>query len=219
MKFSVLPLAAGLVLAASASHAAVIKPDTAIASSQFSAAYSPTRTIDGSGLPSPTDISAAHADYTSASNHWTTAAAGGPVGQWIEWGFTAPATVGAIYIWNHRSNGVASNSGYEPTVFDLTFYDSSNVVLASFDNLSLLPDNAFAQRFDFAQMSDVSRVRFDIRAVQSSPNYTGLAEVAFDTDSFLSAPIPEPATWAMMIIGFAGVGAALRARREQPFAG
>jgi hypothetical protein len=30
------------------------------------------------------------------------------------------------------------------------------------------------------------------------------------------APVPEPATWAMMLMGFAGIGAAMRRRRRVP---
>lgn len=38
---------------------------------------------------------------------------------------------------------------------------------------------------------------------------------AFEVANFSVAAVPEPATWAMMIIGFAGIGAALRTRRLQ----
>lgn len=58
----------------------------------------------------------------------------------------------------------------------------------------------------------------------TGPNITTL-EFAFDTpigdikqvrvrDLTTPPPIPEPATWAMMILGFGGVGAVLRRRRE-----
>jgi PEP-CTERM motif-containing protein len=32
--------------------------------------------------------------------------------------------------------------------------------------------------------------------------------------SFLQSPVPEPATWAMMLIGFGGMGVAMRRRRR-----
>ncbi len=32
------------------------------------------------------------------------------------------------------------------------------------------------------------------------------------------APVPEPATWAMMLLGFAGIGAVMRRRRRRVFA-
>jgi hypothetical protein len=101
------------------------------------------------------------------------------------------------------------------TVFDLTLFDGSNNILLSLNDQALAPDNAFAQRIDFALTSNVSRVRFDIEAVQSSPNFTGLAEVAFDTQSYLAPAIPEPASWLMLITGFGLTGAAMRRRASR----
>jgi hypothetical protein len=34
----------------------------------------------------------------------------------------------------------------------------------------------------------------------------------------IGAAVPEPATWAMMIVGFGGVGALMRRRRVTAFA-
>ncbi|MEW5685742.1 MAG: PEPxxWA-CTERM sorting domain-containing protein [Pseudomonadota bacterium] len=42
-----------------------------------------------------------------------------------------------------------------------------------------------------------------------SPHFFAVDRVAFQT-----APIPEPSTWAMMILGFGAAGAALRRRRN-----
>ena len=36
--------------------------------------------------------------------------------------------------------------------------------------------------------------------------------------SFMSAPLPEPATWAMMLLGFGGIGLAMRRRRRPALA-
>lgn len=41
---------------------------------------------------------------------------------------------------------------------------------------------------------------------------------SFEFDSLAGAAVPEPATWAMMILGLGGVGAALRRRRSAAFA-
>lgn len=202
--------AIGLFAAASPAAAAIIKPTGAAASSSFSSGYLPTFTIDGSGLSGGgLDPSEEHATYVPG-NHWTSAA-GNPVGQWIDWTFSAPQTLGAAYIWNHRSNGVAANPNYEPTLFNLTLFDAAGGVLGSFVNVSLLPDVASAQRIDFALTANVSRVRFDVLQTQGSTPYTGLAEVAFDTQSFAGA-VPEPASWAMMIGGFGLIGGTLRRR-------
>lgn len=208
-------LCASLGYAASAS-AAVIKPSSATASSEFNSAFAPVHTINGSGLTgSGTDPDEAHATY-DFSNHWTTAAGTNPLNQWIQWFFDTPQTLGAAYIWNHRSNGIAANSGYEPTTFDLNFYGAGNAVLLSMDEVALAPDTATAQQIDFALLNGVTSVRFDVEGTQSSTTYTGLAEVAFDTESFVTA-IPEPKTWAMLLAGFFAVGSALR-RRNAGFA-
>lgn len=213
MKHGILPLAAAAAaMLPGAAGATIIKPTGATASTVFSASYLPTFTIDGSGLPNPTDITAAHASYTTG-NHWTTARGTDPLAQWIDWTFAAPQTIGAAYIWNHRSNNIASNPGYDVTSFDLTFFDLADNVLLVLNDRALAPDTALAQRIDFALVTGVSRIRFDIEGVQSSPSFTGLAEVAFDTRSFVTDPIPEPATWALMISGFAIAGAAARRRR------
>ena len=47
-------------------------------------------------------------------------------------------------------------------------------------------------------------------------NYSGSSNIAvYSTkDKPFDVPVPEPATWAMMIIGFGGVGAMVRRRRE-----
>ena len=34
----------------------------------------------------------------------------------------------------------------------------------------------------------------------------------------VTAGVPEPATWALMLVGFGGLGAALRSRRSRPVA-
>jgi PEP-CTERM motif len=51
---------------------------------------------------------------------------------------------------------------------------------------------------------------------EGTPVVTG-ANFSFGTSGVFPAPggVPEPATWAMMIIGFGGVGAVIRRRRGQ----
>jgi hypothetical protein len=44
----------------------------------------------------------------------------------------------------------------------------------------------------------------------------GLDNIRYDVQAFVQASVPEPATWAMMILGFGGVGALLRHRRPRP---
>lgn len=186
-------LAAGLMLAVPA-QATVINADTVSASSVFNSNYLAENTINGSGLGGadlnvvdPTTI--AHDDYAEG-NHWTTSGSS-PTDQWIRWAFDTDQTLGGIYVWNHRSNVISANSGYEPTLFDLTLYDSSDAVLLNLNNVALLPDTAVAQLIGFNTLvSGISSILFEIEAVQSSPSYTGLAEVRFETDLVSSVPLP-----------------------------
>ncbi|MCC6540085.1 MAG: PEP-CTERM sorting domain-containing protein [Bryobacterales bacterium] len=205
-------LAALMLAGAATAQAAVITPDTASASSEFSTQYRALYTIDGSGFAGPVTPSSLHADYAT-NNHWTTDGTA-PLDEFIDWGFNAPQTLGTIYIWNHRSNIIANNSGYEVTLFDLMLFDSANNILLNLDNVSLLPDTDASQAIAFTLTNNVSRVRLAVEQTQSSTNYTGLAEVRFDTTSVgASSPVPEPSTYGMAAVAMAVFGWARRRRR------
>lgn len=195
--------AAAVALWVTQASAVTLSADTATASSEFSSGYLAVNTINGTGLSSNTAVGEAHADY-AFGNHWTTAQGTDPLDAWISWGFNSGQDVGGIYIWNHRSNVISSNGGYEPILFDLEIFDSSNASLALFDDVALGANTAFAQAFNFGQVfSDVTLITFRVEAVESSPSYTGLAEVAFDTAAIaggtaLTAPVPLPGGMAML---------------------
>lgn len=94
------------------------------------------------------------------------------------------------------------------TVLTLTaFTTAGQQVQQAFD----IPSNGFfylnatggdlIDRFSFAANGSVE----DVRQIRIG----GVQEIGEQ----VSAAVPEPATWAMMILGFGGLGAALRARR------
>lgn len=206
------------MLATSGTQAATFSADTAVANSIFSSDYVAENTINGSGLPGgfgPTDT---HADYAQG-NHWTSNGAS-PTDEYIEWGFSSVKTVGGLYIWNHLSNIIASNSVYEPISFDLTFKDGGGGTLLEFEAVSLTPDtNGASESFTLsAPLSNVGSVLFEVKATQGSPTYTGLAEVLFSdsviagADVTLNAvPLPAPA-W-LLLAGMAGMAGVRRLRR------
>lgn len=207
MKTNTLILLASLAVS-NVVQAALIIPDTATASSEFNSNYLAVNTINGSGMPVGYDTASAHADYAT-NNHWTTAS-GDVIGATIDWGFDTPTTLGQIFIWTHRSNIIAANSGYEPTRFDLELFDDSNGSLLLWENVALAPDTAFAQGFTFPTLiDDVSTVRFTVRETQlSTTNFTGLAEVAFTA-------VPEPSSTLLLGAGFSLFLLTSR-RRTQP---
>ena len=161
-------------------NSSIIQPDTAVASSEYSSSYQATNTIDGSGLSDPLLGSNTVHDLYRPGNHWTSAGTA-PRDQLIDWGFNTPQNLDEIYIWNHQSTvGPAANPGYDVTLFDLTLFDAADNILLTLDDVALQPDTNAAQTFSFGQtVANVSRVRFEIEDVQSSTNYTGLAEVGF----------------------------------------
>ena len=213
-------------MTAVAGHAATVGADTASASSEFSGSYIAENTINGTGLSTTGDPTASHGIYLRG-NHWTTAR-GGVDGAFIEWGNPAPDRLGGLYIWNHRSTtsaggGVANNTNYEPTLFDLEFRDASDTVLRSFTDQSIAPDTDLAQAFTMTSiLAGVSTVKFTVKQVQGTTPFTGLAEVLFD-DSVITGPnvtelgasttppVPLPAAaWFLL----AAIGGLFMARRK-----
>lgn len=199
-----------LLALASASQALMFQPDSATALSQFSGGYDIGNAIDGSGLPLGFGPSSVHATYASG-NHWTTASNAINNGTAkATFAFNNDVTIGTFYMWNHLSNGVASNSLYAVTLFDLVLKDSGNNVLYSILNQSALPNVHTAQSFGFAPVSGVRTVEFSILANGQPTNnsYTGVAEVAFDTES-----VPEPTVMGILGLGLVGL---VKRRKSNP---
>ena len=103
--------------------------------------------------------------------------------------FNGPDGLGSKVIWNF----------YEATTLNFTnsFYGS------------VLAPNAAMSNSNFIQGS-VAASALDQRGAIQMSNYTG--KLAF---ADLQNAVPEPATWAMMILGFGGIDAVLRRRRKQ----
>lgn len=209
-----LVVAAAAALLPALAGATLVRPDSAVAGSEFSSAYDVASAIDGSGLPAGFDPTDLHATYTT-NNHWTTKTGAIAAGQaWAEFSFDELQTLGQFHLWNHRSNGVASNPYYAVTRFDLVFKDAAGATLRVLDDLAAVGGlgSGAAQTFAFAPVTGVKTVRLVIEANSTPPgwtgvNYTGVAEVAFDTTS----PVPEPAT---ALTAAAGLAALLLRRRR-----
>lgn len=188
---------------ASVASAQLFQPDSATATSTFSASYDIGNTIDGSGLPANFTPADAHANY-AVNNHWTTASGAlGANNAAASFFFTSPVTIGTFHMWNHRSNVIAADPGYAVTRFDLRLFDSSNNEIFSLLNQTATPNVAIAQSYLFAPVANVSRVDFRVLANNGSTQYTGLAEVAFEA-------VPTPGALALM-----GLGGLLAARRRR----
>lgn len=173
---------AALTLGISATASAqLFQPDGATAGSEFSGLYDIGNTLDGSGLALPFTIFTPHATYAT-NNHWTTKSGALQAGNaWASFTFNTNRTIGTFHMWNHRSNGIASDPGYAVTLFDLKMYDARGTLLFALLNQAATPNVAVAQSFCFEPVDGVRRVDVVILDNNGSPNYTGLAEVAFDS--------------------------------------
>jgi hypothetical protein len=180
-------IAAGSCVAVA--QAQFVRPNGAAATSEFSSLYTAGNAINGSGLPVGFGPNSAHADYAT-NNHWTTAT-NQTIGQSATFTFTTPRTLGAFHMWAHRSNNIASNPDYEVTLFDLVFRNSASSTIATFSNVSALPNVAVAQTYALPRIDNVASVQFIVRATvngNTSP-FTGLAEVAFDGCIAVGTPV------------------------------
>ncbi|MBN8815554.1 MAG: PEPxxWA-CTERM sorting domain-containing protein [Sphingomonas sp.] len=83
------------------------------------------------------------------------------------------------------------------------------VIYAGSNTGSTVLDNAIAPLTTDAGAATPAGVSFDLGAGSSNAGLTG-----FSGGSDAVVPVPEPATWAMMLVGFGAVGGMLRSRRK-----
>ncbi len=102
--------------------------------------------------------------------------------------------------------------------FDWGSLDSYNtlVIHGSFADITVIPGTAsFPNDANGNQFAPGTNGRFTVRG-NAGESFTGITlsstQNSFEVDN-LAVAVPEPATWAFMIMGFGGAGAMLRRRR------
>lgn len=219
MKFAFLPALAALSLGATAAQAATIISPVSVAvtaggsGGQF---WKVDNIINQNGLQTK---------YTPGVTDFDTYLAGAPKHDGrlnIEW-FSDDES---------RSAQLTFDFGKVVTLYKLAIWDENNSTQQSMSIST--PDGGLIRSFTPAE-SEGSRYgaqAFEFRPVttryltlditgcgqkghlpQQSVEYCGLGEIIFADGSGIGAAVPEPATWAMMILGFGGIGSILRRRR------
>ena len=199
-KIAAATAAIGLLSAAGAAGAAEIAVAGVTASSTFFT-YNVNHLIDGSGLVG--------GGLHDGDFH----------DKWMGDIFVLPTLVfdlGATYsltsssIWNY--NGGCCGDTRSVNGLTISFSnDNVGYVSAGSFNLSHTAADPFGS--DSLGLTGNARyVKFDITS-NYGDDYTGLSEVKFFGGA-ATGGVPEPATWAFMLVGFGGLGAVLRRRRS-----
>ena len=198
MKHLCLIAALAAPLAAAPASAAIITPVGVTASSTFWT-YDVSNLINGSGL-----ADGAHdGNYNTA---WMTDTTGEPA--FLIFDLGAAYTLSSALIWQFNVD-FGLDRGVRDIAVSLSA-DGESFVEAVAGSLAKADGRpAAAQRLELT--GDARYVRLDLRNNHGDQyTWTGLSEVRFDG---IAAAVPEPASWAMMIGGFALVGGMMRRQR------
>ncbi|MBK6414314.1 PEPxxWA-CTERM sorting domain-containing protein [Sphingopyxis sp.] len=162
---------------------------------------SPTPNVTGGLITNTSESGVGAQPYGSTGSFWTVGPDDGSPGNMDLSSFGNISNIS--FIWG-------SVDGYNL----LEFLDAGGNVLASFTGADVFnpangnqtdPNTNPVVRFN---LTDGDQTAFTTLRLSSTSN-------AFETDNFAINAVPEPATWALMMIGFAAVGFGMRRRRPQ----
>ena len=115
-----------------------------------------------------------------------------------------------------------------PTAGTTTFADVPFTLLVNFTSPGTLSGSYFGTIFGSVTDSNAGGIQVDLDntahtfgtgagAFTLTVNDVGVSNdgVATPITGYIRTAVPEPATWAMMLMGFAGIGFAMRRRRQQ----
>jgi len=181
--------------------------------------YSAANMINQSGLSKTYVSGVTDFDTYIASNPIHSASAG----EWLSTGPVSFARVtfdlgevtefNGFAIWNEDSSSIGS-------IIASVFPGGSYIGVGLNDTLASIGRD-YGPTVQGHQVVKSRYVQFDIYGCNRAGfthNGCGLGEVAFRSTALPPPPpppgVPEPATWAMMLLGFFGLGSTIRARRS-----
>lgn len=191
-------LAATLVAgAAIPAQAATVVPVSAVASSQYPT-YEAPFSIDG-----------------SKTTDWASLSQG--VGSSILLNLGGLYDLKSVNLFDRTTSGGDNGSfvggvGDFTTAFTLTYYNAANAVIGTQSFTKATP-TAPTSLADFAFTGSVNTGPIKVGSVlytvtAANGSNPGLADISF------TGSVPEPATWALMILGFGAIGGSMRYRRK-----
>lgn len=154
--------------------------------------------------------------------------------------YSSTASAGVIVANTGWQNDTLPAPGSPTTGSPWSFVVASNAVLSitdaflTGDTYTITGDLTGTTTFFAGSASDVqasgaygpnwtssawSKIAFNVGPGSYTFNITGPGQagtpagLALRLDTILAAPVPEPATWAMMLLGFGAIGASMRRRR------
>jgi hypothetical protein len=156
---------------------------------------------------------------------------GGPLGALVTFNFLDTMGPGLDDDIEAYLNIDANGSPWDGTISFTRVSDGANLLRLTFTSATLAggggsgalfgstPGGTVTYTSDFIDFSDATSGDFALSFSGITPGigasfWTGDSTGTFASDaSGIGTEVPEPATWAMMIIGFGGIGSVLRRRR------
>jgi hypothetical protein len=226
MKLKIAGLALALsVVATSAGAVVPITPVTSFEGSGVSpAGYGYSSDENGKGFATSYTASLAGVTFTGMSGIQSNGSA---------WGFpAAPDGTATAFLQSYRGSQFGEQANGSITLdlggalvanrsYDLVFYTAGRPSYGS-TQFTVSYDGGVATTFAAPSTVGFGKEVFSFKASggQQSITFTALNgrgdDTAFALDN-IGISVPEPATWAMMLIGFGGLGAALRMNRRRVF--
>jgi hypothetical protein len=217
MKFAFVSALAALTLTATGAQAAkIIAPVsvTATKGGSAGASWSPEHAINQNGLQTK---------YTAGVTDFDAYMAGNPF-------HDGRTRIEYLSSQTARSAQLTFDFGEEVTIYKLAIWDADAAtqqsmsistpeqgLLYTFSPVESQGSRYAGQVFEFRPIT-TRYLSLDINGCgekefpQQTIDYCGLGEIIFADGTGITAGVPEPATWAMMILGFGAAGSVLRRR-------
>jgi hypothetical protein len=144
--------------------------------------------------------------HDQATHIWFTADAVGG-GLELKFDFNQQYDISTLHFWNYNAES------FDVDNVDFTFFNAANVQVGALSVMPALGDPGGIEAQDIALAAPLN-VRYVTAFLTGSNRQVDFQNIGFTAE--VSAPpppaVPEPSTWAMMIMGFGAAGALLRRR-------